>query len=191
VVERVLMERLLEELNIGTSALADQNTALQLGRVLAAKLITTGSIFYLPNTTMLSMRLIDTETTAVPKTFTADVGGQTTLDRQLFDLNRDLLSTIIQKYPLRGYVVQSQDDTVMLNLGSEQGVVTGSRFSVVEETEPVVYKGRTLNKAPKIIGELEVVTVEPDLSHARIIQKQRALKTDDKVQEVLRHAPGN
>ncbi|MEJ2040380.1 MAG: FlgT C-terminal domain-containing protein, partial [Desulfosarcinaceae bacterium] len=158
---------------------------LQLGRVLAAKLIGTGSLFYLPSTTMLNLRLIDAETTAVPKSFTKNIGRQADLDRTLFELNRELLATIIQKYPLRGFVVQGDKDTVMLNLGKDQGVVTGSRFSVVETSEPIVYKGRTLNKAPKIIAELEVVEVEPDLCHARIVNKQRSLKADDKVQEIL------
>lgn len=185
VVERALLERLLEELNLGSSELADQATALQLGRVLAAKLISTGSLFYLPNTTMLNLRLIDAETTAVPKSFTKSLNLQADLDRTLFDLNRELLSTIIQQYPLRGYVVQASDDTVMLNLGADQGVVQGSRFSVVEAAQPIVYKGRTLNKAPEVIGRLEVVSVEPDLCQARIISKQRAFKTDDKVQEML------
>jgi tetratricopeptide (TPR) repeat protein len=46
VVERVLIERLLEELNLGSSDLADPETALNLGRVLASKLIGTGSLFY-------------------------------------------------------------------------------------------------------------------------------------------------
>ncbi len=73
VVERILVEKLLEELNIGTSELADQDTALRLGRVLAAKLIGTGSLIYLPSGTLLSLWLIDTETTALPKVITRQI----------------------------------------------------------------------------------------------------------------------
>jgi hypothetical protein len=191
VVERVLMERLLEELNLGSSQLADQATALQLGRVLAAKLISTGSVFYLPNTTMLNLRLIDSETTAVPKSFTINIDQQANLDRKLFDLNRKLLRTIIQAYPLRGFIIKTDNDTVLLNLGADQGVVSGTRFSVIESAEPIVYKGRTLKKAPKIIAALEVVSVEPDLCQARIVEKERDLKSDDKVQEIMQNGAKN
>lgn len=183
VVERALIERLLQELNIGSSELADPQTALRLGRVLAAKVIGTGSIFYLPDTTMLNLRLIDTETTVVDKSFTASIGRHKALDRQLYDLNRNILRTIIQTYPLRGYVVQAQGEEVLLNLGANQGMVNGTRLNVIEEAAPIVYKGRTLRGTPKTIAQLEVVRVEPDLSHARVISKQRELHTDDKVEE--------
>ena len=188
VVERALIERLLEELNIGSSELADPQTALRLGRILAARVIGTGSIFYLPRTTMLNLRLIDTETTVVDKSFTASIGQHKALDRQLYDLNRDILRTIIQTYPLRGYVVQTQGKEVLLNLGANQGMVKGTRLNVIEDAAPIVYKGRTLQGAPKIIAEIEVERVEPDLSHARIISKQRELHTDDKVEENIKQA---
>jgi hypothetical protein len=47
----------------------------------------------------------------------------------------------------------------------------------------VEYKGKKLQAAPKIIGKLEVVTVEPDLCYARILSSERPLKQDDKVVE--------
>lgn len=185
VVERVLIERLLDELNLGSSELADPQTALKLGRVLAAKLIATGSLFHLPNSTMLSMRLIDTETTKIPKTYTTDIGSAAiSLDRQLYELNRNLLQTIIKTYPLRGYVVQVQEETAMLNLGADQGVVDGSRFAVIEEAPPVVYKGRTLAGKARKVAELEIVSVAPGLSHARIMEKERDIRPDDKVEEI-------
>jgi hypothetical protein len=33
------------------------------------------------------------------------------------------------------------------------------------------------------VGQLEVVSVETDLCHARILKKERELKADDKVRE--------
>ena len=42
VVERALLDQLLDELKLGTSQLADQRTALSLGRILAAKVIVFG-----------------------------------------------------------------------------------------------------------------------------------------------------
>jgi hypothetical protein len=185
VVERILLDRLLEELNIGSSELADPETALRLGKVLAAKLIGTGSFYYLPDGTLLSLRLIDVETSALPKVVTRQFGPQVSLGKELHQLNREILKTIIQKYPLQGYVVQVTGDQVMINIGSRQGVVPGTKFEVLEEQEPITYKGKLLRSSPKPVAQIEVAQVEPDLCYASISKKERPLKTDDKVKERL------
>ena len=188
VVERVLIERLLEELNLGSSDLANQETALKLGKVLAAKLIGTGSLYYLPQGTLLNLRLIDTETSAIPQVTTKQISPQASLEKELFQLNREILKTVILKYPLRGYVVKATDDQVMLNLGSKQGVVSGTKFEVLEEQAPVTYKGKSLQASAKTIAQLEVVRVEPDLCYVKVVSKERPPKTDDKVQEKIEEA---
>ncbi len=188
VVERVMIERLLEELNLGSSDLADTETALKLGKVLAAKIIVTGTVYHLPQKTLLSMRLIDTETSAIPKVTTWQLESSESLEHELFKLNREILRTVILKYPLRGFIVQSSGDQFMINLGSNQGVVTGTKFNVIEEKEPVKYKGKVLHSLPKTIALFEVVSVEPDLSYVRVINKSRELKSDDKIQETIEAA---
>ncbi len=183
VVDRVLIERLLEELNLGTSELADPETALKLGKILAAKLIGTGSIFYMPHSTLLSLRLIDTETSAIPQVTTKQFEEPVSVEKELLQLNREILKTVILKYPLRGYIVKSSGEDFIVNLGSNQGVVQGTKFEVIEEQEPVKYKGKTLKASPKAIAEIEVVTVEPDMCYVHVVKQDRPLKSDDKVQE--------
>lgn len=185
VVERVLMERLLEELNIGSSELANPETALRLGRVLAAKLIGTGTLTYLPQEAVFTFRMIDTETSEIPQLVTKQLGSQSSLDRELLGLNREILKTVIEKYPLRGYVVRVTDGEALINLGSKQGVVSGTRFDVVEEEETIEYRGKTLRGTPKKVGQVEVTTVEQDFARVKPIGQQRQLKADDKVQERL------
>ena len=183
VVERVLIERLLEELNLGSSGLANPETTLKLGRVLAAKLIATGSLFYLPQGTLLSLRLIDTETSAIPQVTTRQMPPQASLEKELFQLNREILKTVITKYPLKGYVVKVSGDQAILNLGSKQGIVVGAKFEVIEEGEEIQYKGKPLRSSPKSVGRVEVVRVEPELCYAKILDQARPFRTDDKVQE--------
>jgi tetratricopeptide (TPR) repeat protein len=183
VVERVLVERLLEELNLGSSELADPETTLKLGRVLAAKLIGTGAFFYLPDSTLLSLRLIDSETSAIPLVRNKPLASSGAMEKDLFEINRDVLRTVISKYPLRGFVVRGMGDQVMINLGAKQGVVVGTKFDAVEEQQPVTYKGKALQGGPKAFAELEVVKVEPDFSYAKVVKQERGPKTDDKVQE--------
>lgn len=183
VVERVLIERLLEELNLGSSDLADPETALKLGRILAARLIGTGSIFYMPNSTLLSFRLIDTETSAISQVTTRQLEEPVSVEKELFQMNREILKTVILKYPLRGYIVKGAGDQFIVNLGSNQGVVEGTKFEVIEEQEPVKYKGKTLKASPRSVAEIEVVKVEPDMCFVRVVKQDRPLKADDKVQE--------
>ena len=185
VVERVLIERLLQELNIGSSELADTETALKLGKILAAKLIVTGSFLYQPQGTVLSMRVIDTETSAIPYITTKQLGPQLTLDTEIRQVNRDILKTVVVKYPLRGYIVGVTNDQATVNLGANQGVVTGTRFDVLEDSVPLEYKGKLLQSSPKVTGQLEVVRVEPGLAYVKTVKLESPLKVDRKVQERL------
>jgi tetratricopeptide (TPR) repeat protein len=188
VVERVLIERLLEELNLGSSELANPETSLKLGRVLAAKLIGTGSLYYLPQGTLLNLRLIDTETSAIPQVLTRQLASQTTLEKDLFQLNREILKTVILKYPLRGYLAKVSGEEVIVNIGAKQGVVSGTKFDVLEEGESLTYRGKVLQAAPKVIGQIEIVRVEPDMAVGKIIKKEKPLQVDAKVQERIEEA---
>lgn len=190
VVERALMDRLLGELNIGTSELADPATALKLGKILAAKLIVTGSLIHQPQATAVSFRLIDTETSAIPQTTIKQLGPTAVFDQELLQFNRDILKTLVTKYPLRGFIVSASEGEAVINLGSAQGVVPGTSFDLLEEVKPVEFKGKTLRSAPKVIGQLEVVRVEPDLAYVRPSNKQTLLTAEAKIQERLVEATG-
>ena len=185
VVERVVIERLLEELNLGSSELADPQTALRLGRVLAAKVIGTGSLLHMPGGTMLSLRLIDTETSAIPEVINRELNTDASLKKDLHRLNREILTSVMTTYPLQAYVVNVTGEKVMINLGSNQGVVMGSSFAVIEEQDPIEYKGKKLQQAAKNIAGLEVISVEPDISYCRIIDQERPVKADDKAVEKI------
>jgi len=184
VVERVLVERLLEELNLGSSELADPEVSLRLGRILAAKLLGTGAIYFLPQGMLLSLRMIDTETSAIPIVINRKM-DDFSMERELRRLNREILRMVIAKYPLRGYIVEAGASQVILNIGSKQGVIQGTKFEVLEEQKPKKFKGKVLKVAPRRIGVLEVVRVEPGLSYARILRAERPLESEDKVQELL------
>ena len=185
VVERAVIERLLQELNIGSSELADPDTALKLGKILAAKLIVTGSLLHQPQGTILTLRVIDTETSTIPMQTIVQLGAQQSFDKELLKLNKDILTMVIAKYPLRGFVARADNDRSIINLGTKQGVVTGTRFDVIEEPAPVEYKGKLLHGSPEVVGELEVVRVEPELAFVKMVKMQSPLRVDEKIQERL------
>ena len=183
IVERALVERVLEELNLGSSKLADPDTALKLGKLFAARLIGTGTLLHLPEGSVLSLRVVDTETSGIVQTAirTLDAGGS--VDDELFRINREMLKMVMEKYPLRGFVAKVDGEDILLNLGAKQGVVKGTRFDVLEEGQGIVYKGKKLAAAPKAVAQVEVLAVEPEFSRAKVTRKDRPLKQDDKVQE--------
>jgi tetratricopeptide (TPR) repeat protein len=186
VVERVLIDRLLEELNIGSSELADPATALKLGKVLAAKLIGTGSIYHLPSGSLLNLRFIDTETSAIAKVINQQLASSgMSLKKDLHQLNREILTTIISSYPLQAYVVEVTGQQVVLNLGSRQGVVLGTTFNVIEEKAPIEYKGKKLQSEPGVVAQVEVTAVEPDFCYANIKNHTRPIKKNDKLKECI------
>ncbi|MCU0576608.1 MAG: redoxin domain-containing protein [Desulfobacterota bacterium] len=188
VVDRVLLDRLLEELNLGSSELADPETSLKLGRVLAARVMGTGTLFTMPEGTLLTMRLIDTETTAVDKVITMQSDAVGLQPADLFRLNRQILGALIREHPLRAYVVEVREGQAMINLGSDQGVVVGTRFEVIEDAGEVVYKGKKLKSAPKVVGMIEVTKTEPGLAYCRIAKQNRTIVRDDKVMEKMDEA---
>lgn len=183
VVERVIVEKLLQELNLGTSELADLPTALELGKVLSAKLIVTGSLFYQNGTYLLTMRLIDTETTRIAKVITGQIAGTGSFQKDAYWLNRRVLSTVVRQYPLQGYVVQAENGRVVANIGAGQGVVPGTQFDIVEPSEPMQYRGRQLHAEPKVIGQIEIVSVESDFCRGRIMHTTRPIARDDMLRE--------
>ena len=132
---------------------------------------------------MLSLRLIDTETAALPKVINRQFDPRTSFDSELSNINSEIQKALIQKYPLRGFVVQASQDRIMINLGSKQGVRTDTKFLVLKEQKPIKYKGKILRSAPKIIAQLQVDQVDPDLCYARILSQQGPIARDDKVQE--------
>jgi tetratricopeptide (TPR) repeat protein len=186
VVERILLESLLAELNLGSSDLADPETALRLGKILAAKIIGTGSLYFLPEGALLSLRLIDTETSAISKVITRQLSNKVPFRQELNALTREILNAIILQYPLQGYVVQSNNHEVLINLGSEHGVILGSRFEVIEEQKPIEYKGKKLQPNPEVIGLIEITRVETDLSYGRIMQKTKPIRMDCMIKEIIK-----
>jgi len=185
VVERVILDKLLQELNLGSSDLADKETALRLGRILAAKLIATGSFYHYPGLALLSMRLIDTETSRITMVENRKIGSMAHIDKDILDLNRKILHKLTEDYPLKAYIISKENDNkVMINIGSRQGVVLGTVFEVLSEKKPIVYKGRILKREPLRKGIIKVIKVEPDLSYATILNENQPIGKDDKIREI-------
>lgn len=151
VVERVILDTLLEELKFGTTDLIDRNTALTLGKIMAARLILTGKVIYSGAKAQVSMRIIETETaritTAVSETFTSTTSVSEVAGR----LAHKLLDKLNTEYPIRGKIVDLDGNEATINIGGAVGVKVGDKLKIIPGN-----------------ASLEVIAVQPEKSLAVI-----------------------
>lgn len=131
-VERALLDKVVEELKLGTSKLIDRRSALSLGKVLAARLILSGQMVYSGPQVQVSMRLIETETGQIAAAINESFGSAVPASVLAERLSKDLLEKLEQLYPLRGKVLEVEGEEIRLNIGQMAGVETGQRFRVVD-----------------------------------------------------------
>jgi len=133
--------------------LIDRNTALSLGKIMAARLILPGKLIYSGPQTQVSMRLIETETgritAAVNETFGSAVPASVLTER----LSEKLLDKLKKLYPLRGKISEVIDEEVKLNIGQKVGVRAGDLFKVIDEDLT-----------------LEAISVQQDMSLVKIVK---------------------
>jgi class 3 adenylate cyclase/CHAT domain-containing protein/tetratricopeptide (TPR) repeat protein len=166
-VERELLDKLLEELKLGTSQLADRNAALSLGRILAAKLVLFGQVSYSGPQTQVSLRVVETETGRISATVSESFGSAVPVSGLTERLSKDLMRKMDKLYPLRGRISEIRNNDVTLNIGQGAGVATGQKFKAVEEDLT-----------------FEVVSVQPNISAMKITKGEKKPTVDMRVEVV-------
>ena len=173
VVEREILDKILQELKLSTTQLVDQETSLKVGRILAARLIGTGSISQMGSQTMLTLKLIETETTRVIAAFSESI-DQSKMDAVMKKIAQETISKLKQEYPLRGKITSIEGDTVTINIGSDEGIRKGLLMRALGKE-----KGEEM-------GFLEITSISPSQSQAKVIKKIRALTPALRVEEQIR-----
>jgi len=129
-VEREILDKLLEELKLGTSQLADRNAALNLGRILAAKLVLFGQVVYSGPQTQVSLRVVETETGEIRGVLNevfVSTAPPAEITKKLSDF---LVARLMALYPLRGRISEVGENGATLNIGQEHGVQVTQQFRV-------------------------------------------------------------
>jgi tetratricopeptide (TPR) repeat protein len=136
-VERAVLDKLLKELKLGSSEMADQRTALALGKILAARILIAGSITYAGSEKQISLRMIETETgriiTTVSESFPSVADAYVISEK----LAKALSAKIEKAYPVRGVIEGVSGEQITLNIGQNTGVQTGQKFSIAGTDEIV------------------------------------------------------
>jgi tetratricopeptide (TPR) repeat protein len=188
VVDRGLLDKLLAELKLGASELADPDTQLRLGRIMAARLLTTASLSGAGQAKALAMRVIDTETSNIAYSTVQREGVQDPV-ATASTLASAVIKTVHEKYPLKGRIASVDDDTaIVINLGKKHGVVPGQRFNVLGESTPIELNGKILGYREAKLGQLEITSTEELLAYAKVIEKTGVW---GKNQKIISRAPTN
>lgn len=172
VVEREVLDALLEELRLSASELADPSTALRVGRILSARLITTGRLLREGNDWQASLRIVETETTAIKAALAESI--RTGDKEEVAEvLGKALLERLRAEYPLYGRIVSLEEDAIVLNVGSGEGIVPGMKMAVFGDAQG------------EKVGEVEITSVQEASSRGRIVSRSGDLREGLTVRELL------
>ena len=182
-VEREIIDKLLTELNLSSSDLADPNTQLRLGRLLSARVIAVGNFVPFGSDLMFSARLIDTETSRIVTSVSPNLSAHGSIGALAVNAAAKCSRALLNAYPLHGRIVDL-DDVVALDLGARHGVVPGMKFRVLHEGKEIKdSNGRVLSRKQDTVAVLEVHDVEDAVSYATVLERTGTLNLNDKVTE--------
>lgn len=160
-VEREVLEKLLNEMNLSSSTLADPRNALELGRMVAARFVLVARIQCSAASIFISARLVETETSQIVSVLSESYDRNASVDHMTRDLGQKIAVALSRAYPLRGRIQAIEGETVTLNIGTLEGVITGQRFHSPDN--PAM--------------EADILRAELHQSTARLVHPAPGLKT--------------
>ena len=181
VVEREILDKVLEELKLGSSELADPKTQTKLGKITAAHILSTGSYYDSPKGSVATLRLVETETTDIFLAMTEKLQS---------DLDPTALATlwaakmakkIKEKFPLQGRLVKIKENEVILNLGKRHAVTQGMIFNVLSEGEAIDLGDGEIEYDTEVIGRIEVTQLKDKIAYAKIVSQKGDWTKDQKI----------
>jgi tetratricopeptide (TPR) repeat protein len=181
IVERRLLDKLMAEIKLGSSDLADADTQIKLGRVFAARMMISGSLNSEGNAVSVGVRAIDTESTRLAMVRSDRADEPLKIDALASTIADAVARTIKDKYPLKGRVVQMDGQRVIVNLGRKQGVSVGQGFNVLSRGEPIEMNGRILGYKDSKVAQLTVTEVDDLLSYARVDTPGASLEKQQRI----------
>ncbi len=157
VIERRLLEKILEEQKLGVTGAIDPTSAAQLGKILGVKTIVSGTLTNLEGMSEINARLINVDTASIVAAEKVRASSASRLN----ELVSQITEKIAQAFPLEGYVVQRTGKRVTLDLGNQLGVRPGMRFIAFKEGRVIKHPktGEVLDVETIEIGEIEITDV--------------------------------
>jgi len=170
VVERGLLNKIMEEQKLGLTGIMDETTATQIGKILGVQAIISGSVLKLENVLEINARIIDVESASIR----AAESVKSSKVQNLQDLVVQMSEKIIKNFPLQGYIVNKIDDQVSIDLGSSAGVKAGMEFIAYKEGKIIKHPktGEVLDVERIETGKLYVTRVRDKIAEAKITAEE-------------------
>jgi len=170
VIERRLLEKVIEEQKIGVSGIVDEGSASKLGKVLGAKIVITGTVLEFQNVLEVNARILEVESSSI---IAAENVKSTSGAARLEDLVFEMAQKIISDFPLEGYIAQREEKTVLLDLGQRAGIRRGMRFIAFKEGRVIKHPktGEILDIETIEAGEIEIVEVNTKTARGTIVRE--------------------
>lgn len=170
VIERGLIQKLLEEQKLSMSGIVDETTATKIGKFLGVKTIISGSVMQLQNVIEINARIIDVETASI----IAAENVKSTTSVRLQDMVVQMSEKIIKNFPLEGYIVNKTDLKVTIDLGRLAGVKDGMEFSVYKEGKIIKHPktGAVIDVQRIETGKIVVVNVRDKIAEGKILHEE-------------------
>ncbi len=169
VVERAMLNKLLNEQKMGLSGIVDESSATKLGKILGVKIIISGSVMKLQGVLEVNARIIDVETASI----IAAENVKSTASTSLQSLIVQMSDKIIKNFPLEGYVVARKGDKVSIDLGKRTGVKPEMEFMIFKEGAVIKHPrtGEVLDVEMIQTGKLKIVRVSKKIASATITEE--------------------
>jgi TolB-like protein len=171
VVERRLLEKIMEEHKLGMTGVVDANSVAQLGKILGVKTIVSGTILSFDDMVEINARLINVETASIIAAEKVKASSATRLN----ELISQIVDKIVAAFPLEGYVVLRTGDKVTLDLGAKIGVKCGMKFVAFKEGRVIKHPktGEVLDVEIIEIGEIEITDAREKTCTGVVVKEVR------------------
>ncbi|MBF0224929.1 MAG: phosphate/phosphite/phosphonate ABC transporter substrate-binding protein [Desulfobacterales bacterium] len=145
----------------------DSTTWKKFADELKIKILIGGSIIHLGKKISISVKMHEVPGGAIHSAFT-----KSGFEDGISLLIEDIVKEIGDEYPVCGYVIVSEDNKIMVDFGSEDGVKEGSNIVVYQEGKLLKnpLTGEILGRQEDIIAEAEVLTATPKVATCQIIK---------------------
>ena len=183
VIERALLEKILEEQKLGMSGILDASTAAEIGKGIGVDAVVVGSVTRGSGALSIDARLIDTETAQIvtaKDAYSADISFQ-----EISQMINQLAEKIKAELPVvNGYVIGATDDKVTIDIGRANNIKKGMKCIVYREGAPIVHPvtGKVIAREIDELCEVQITEVFDVYSTCKIIKmKNDVPKIRDKI----------
>lgn len=170
VVERALLQKIVQEQKLGMTGLIDQGSSAELGKILGVKTIITGSILQIENTIDVNARIINVKSGSIVAA--ENVRSEST--DNLKGVIEQLTTQIMKNFPLTGYIVKRYAQRVLIDLGATSGLQLGMDFIVFKEGEVIKHPktGEVLEVEQIRTGIIHITDIRSNVATAEILREE-------------------